>query len=40
MLEYVKNDVQNRKLFDFLVEQSKIKKGEKLDYLDFAEQNN
>jgi trigger factor len=39
MLEYVKNDVQNRKLFDFLLEQSKIKKGEKLGYLDFVGEN-
>lgn len=40
MMEYVKSDVKNRKLFDFLIEQSKIKKGEKIDYLDFMEQNN
>ncbi len=40
MMEYVKNDVKNRKLFDFLLEQSKIKKGEKIDYLDFVGENN
>ncbi len=40
MMEYVQSDVKNRKLFDFLIEQSKIKKGEKIDYLDFMGQNN
>src|SRR6056297_1389093 len=40
LIEYVKTDVKNRKLFDFLLEQSKIKKGKKLDYLDFVENNN
>jgi trigger factor len=40
LLEYIKTDVQNRKLFDFLLEQSKIKKGKKLDYLDFMQNNN
>ncbi len=39
LLDYVKNDVENRKLFDFLLEKSKIKKGEKLDYLDFVQNN-
>jgi trigger factor len=39
MLDYVKSDVENRKLFDYLLEQSKIKKGEKLDYLDFVQDN-
>lgn len=40
LLDYVKTDVQNRKLFDFMLEQSKIKKGKKLDYLDFMQNNN
>jgi len=40
LIEYVKTDVKNRKLFDFLLEQSKIKKGKKLDYLDFVQNNN
>ncbi|MGC9311991.1 MAG: trigger factor [Sediminispirochaetaceae bacterium] len=40
LLDYVKTDVQNRKLFDFILEQSKIKKGKKLDYLDFMQNNN
>ncbi len=40
LIEYVKTDVKNRKLFDFMLEQSKIKKGKKLDYLDFVENNN
>ncbi|HDQ13517.1 MAG TPA: trigger factor [Sediminispirochaeta sp.] len=39
LMDYVKNDVKNGKLFDFLLEQSKIKKGEKLDYLDFVQNN-
>jgi trigger factor len=39
LLDYVKSDVENRKLFDFLLEQSKMKKGEKLDYLDFVQDN-
>jgi len=40
LMDYVKTDVRNRKLFDFLLEQSKIKKGKKLDYLDFVQNNN
>ncbi|MDZ7794193.1 MAG: trigger factor [Spirochaetia bacterium] len=40
LMEYVKTDVQNRKLFDFLLEQSKLKKGKKIDYLDFVQNNN
>lgn len=40
LIDYVKTDVKNRKLFDFLLEQSKIKKGKKLDYLDFVQNNN
>jgi len=40
LIEYVKTDVKNRKLFDFLLEQSKIKKGKKMDYLDFVQNNN
>jgi len=40
LLDYVKTDVQNRKLFDFMLEQSKIKRGKKLDYLDFMQNNN
>jgi trigger factor len=39
LMDYVKSDVENKKLFDFLLEQSKIKKGEKLDYLDFVQNN-
>ncbi|MCF7914027.1 MAG: trigger factor [Spirochaetaceae bacterium] len=40
LMDYVKTDVQNRKLFDFLLEQSKLKKGKKMDYLDFVQNNN
>jgi trigger factor len=40
MIDYVKSDIKNRKLFDFLLDQSKIKKGEKIDYLDFMNKNN
>jgi trigger factor len=40
LMDYVKSEVGNRKLFDFLLEQSKIKKGKKLDYLDFMQNNN
>src|SRR6056297_564684 len=40
LIDYVKTDVKNRKLFDFLLEQSKIKKGKKMDYLDFVQNNN
>lgn len=40
LMDYVKTDVKNRKLFDFMLEQSKIKKGKKLDYLDFMQNNN
>ena len=40
LMDYVKTDVQNRKLFDFLLEQSKLKKGKKIDYLDFVQNNN
>ncbi|MFW5715675.1 MAG: trigger factor [bacterium] len=40
LIEYVKTDVKNRKLFDFLLEQSKIKKGKKMDYLDFVQNKN
>ncbi len=40
LIDYIKTDVKNRKLFDFLLEQSKIKKGKKMDYLDFVQNNN
>ena len=39
MLEYVENDIKTQKIFDFLLEQTKIKEGEKLDYLDFVGEN-
>ncbi len=37
-LHYLEHDVRDRKLVDFLLGQSKIKKGKKLSYLDLMEQ--
>ncbi len=37
-LHYLEHDVSDRKLVDFLLAQSKIKKGKKLSYLDLMEQ--
>ncbi len=37
-LHYLEHDVRDRKLVDFLLAQSKIKKGKKLSYLDLMEQ--
>jgi trigger factor len=37
-LHYLEHDVRDRKLVDFLLAQSKIKKGKKVSYLDLMEQ--
>jgi len=37
MLLYLKNDISNRKLFDFLLKSAEIKEGEKKDYLDLTQ---
>ncbi len=39
MMEYLKREVQERKLFDKLFEESKIKKGKKLGFLDLMGRN-
>jgi len=37
-LHYLEHDVRDRKLADFLLGQSKIKKGKKISYLDLIGQ--
>ncbi len=39
MKEYLKEDIKERKLFDMLIAESNIKKGEKKNYLDVIQQN-
>lgn len=39
MMDYLKRDIRERKLFDALLESSKIKKGKKLSFLDLLQRN-
>lgn len=39
MMDYVRREVRERKLFDALLEESKVKKGKKLSFLDLLQQN-
>ncbi len=39
LIDYVQNDIKERKLFDKLFEMNTIKKGEKVKYLDLMQQN-
>jgi len=39
MMDYLRREIRERKLFDALLEGSKVKKGKKLSFLDLLQRN-
>ncbi len=40
LIEYLKDDIKNKKVFDIMIESAKISKGKRIDFMDLLHRNN